>query len=301
VTEVTGKGPAADSPLVGIALLLAAVACFSGLDASAKWLSRGMEPVQVAAMRYLGAFLLFGALMRPWRRPGLLRSRRPWLQVGRALCLVGATVAAFYAFRALSLTEVTSVTFAAPLIVSLLAGPLLGERLGPHRLGAVLVGFLGVLVVTRPGTAAFHPAVLLALLAALCNALYALSTRVLAAHDRAETTMLLSLAVGAAVSLPVLPFIWTTPAGGREWLVLGAVIGFGTLGHWLLILAHARARASVLAPFFYAQLIGAAAFGYALFGTVPDRWTVLGAAIVAASGLYLFWREGRARRRGATA
>jgi drug/metabolite transporter (DMT)-like permease len=195
------------------------------------------------------------------------------------------------AVRFITLTKLTSITFAAPLIVALLAGPLLGEKIGPRRLVAVFVGFAGVLVVTRPFGGAMHPATVLAVVAAFANALYSILTRKLAAFDRPETTMFYTGLVGSVIMLPVLPFVWTTPAHVQTWAVLLCLGLLGALAHWLLILAHRRAPASLLAPFYYTQLLGAVAIGLVVFGEVPDRWTIVGSSIVIGSGLYLFYRE----------
>ena len=286
--------------LVGIGLMLGAVACFACLDASAKWINRTADPLQTAAVRYLGSFLLVSLFFNPWTKAGLLRTRSLKLQCGRALCLVAATICSFFALKYLRLTEATSITFASPLVVALLAGPILGERLGAQRLAAVLVGFAGVLVVTRPGVGGLHAAALLAVAAACANALYSLATRLVAANDASETTLFYTGLVGSVVFLPVTPFVWAWPASPLVWLLLAGLGGFGALGHWLLILAHRRAPASVLAPFFYAQLLWATALGFLVFGEVPDRWTVLGGAIVMGSGLYLVSRE-RAQRAVAVA
>lgn len=277
--------------LAGIALMCAAVLCFACLDASAKWVSRTVDPLQAAGLRYLGSFAVTAAFLNPRTRPGILRSRRPWLQCGRALCLASATTFTFFALRSLPLTTTTSIGFAAPLIVTLLAGPLLGERLSARRLGAVLVGFAGVLVITRPGGAGFHPAMLLVLGTALCNALYSIATRSLAARDSSETTMFYTGLVGALVFLPALPLVWEAPAAPGIWPLIGALVVFGTVGHGLLILAHKRAPASVLAPFFYAQILWATLIGFAVFGELPDRWTLAGGAVVLASGLFLLRGE----------
>lgn len=281
--------------LVGIALMLGAVACFACLDASAKWVNRSTDPLQTAAVRYLGSFLLVALFFNPVSRSGLLRTRNLRLQCGRALCLVAATICSFFALKYLRLTEATSITFSSPLIVALLAGPILGERIGGRRLAAVLIGFAGVLVITRPGLGGVHAAALLALGAACANALYSMATRLVAANDPSETTLFYTGLVGSVVFLPVLPFVWVWPDSSSTWLLLAGLGLFGALGHWLLILAHRRAPASVLAPFFYVQLLWATLLGFLVFGESPDRWTLLGGAVVMASGLYLVFHE-RARR-----
>ena len=228
----------------------------------------------------------------PWTKAGLLRTCSLKLQVARALCLVVRHhLLVLRAGNILRLTEVTSITFASPLVVALLARPILGERIGAHRLAAVLTGFAGVLVVTRPGVGGLHAAALLAVVAACANALYSLTTRLVAANDASETTLFYTGLVGSPVFLPVTPFVWACRPHPLTWLLLAALGAFGALGHWLLILAHRRAPASVLAPFFYVQLLWATALGFLVFGETPDRWTLVGGAIVMASGLYLVSRE----------
>jgi drug/metabolite transporter (DMT)-like permease len=283
--------------LVGIAFMIGAVACFACLDTSAKWLNRTMDPLQTASIRYVGSFLLVAAFYNPWTKTGLLRTHSLWRQCARAGCLVVATLCAFSALRFLPLTEFTSITFSSPLIVALIAGPLLGEGIGRRRLVAVLIGFTGVLVVTRPGSHGVHPAVVLAGVTACANAFYSVLTRLVAGHDSSETTLFYTGLVGSILVLPVAPFVWATPASGPVWLAMAGVAAFGALGHWLLILAHKRAPASIVAPFFYAQLLWATLLGWLVFGEVPDRWTLVGGAIVMSSGLYLLSRE-RARHKG---
>lgn len=277
--------------LTGILLILGTMVCFACMDASAKWLGSRLNPIQTIATRYVVSFVLVALFFNPWTKPGVLKTQHLGLQCGRALCLLLATATGWTAVRYLALTQLTSIVFAAPLLVAVLAGPMLGEKLGPRRVIAVCVGFAGVLVVTRPFGGSMHPAALLALLAALGNALYSILTRKLAAHDAPETTMFYTGLVGSVVVLPAVPFVWHSPMEWRVWAVLLALGGFGALAHWLLILAHRYTSASTLAPFYYAQIVGAVIFGFVIFHELPDRWTWTGTAIVIASGLYLFWRE----------
>lgn len=297
VMATTTPTAAPTKPLKGILILLGAVACFACMDASAKWLGRHEVPaLEIAGMRYVVSLVVAAAALRVWRRPELLHSRRPVLQWGRALCLIGSTLGCFIAVRKLPLTQFTSINFSAPLITALLAGPVLGERIGPRRLVAVFVGFAGVLVITRPFGGSFSGSMGFAVLAALSNAFYFLATRMIAAHDRAETTMLYTSLVGTLLVSPTLLVNWQTPSGWLTWAVLLALGAIGAAGHWLLIVAHRHAPASTLAPFFYAQILGAVAFGLAVFGDAPDRWTLVGGGIVIGSGLYLLYRE-RVRRK----
>lgn len=298
---MTGPSLAADTPetsdsgartrLIAIGLMCAAVLCFSLLDASAKWLTSEMHTMQVVFARYAGSMILVLLVFNPWSRPGVLRSKRPWLQWGRSLLLLGSTLLNFIALRYLQLAETISIMFATPLLVALISGPLLGEWPGPRRLAAIGVGFIGVLVVTRPGFGGMHPAALLVVAACFCYTLYSLATRVLSAHDSSETTLIYSGAAGTLAVLPMLPWFWTTPQTPGPWLLMAFMGLMGGLGHGLLIMAHRLAPATVLAPFIYSQLVWMIALGWLVFDQLPDRWTFVGGSIVVASGLYLLYRE----------
>ncbi|MBV9970601.1 MAG: DMT family transporter [Xanthobacteraceae bacterium] len=278
------------SRLIGIALICGAVGTFACLDTTAKYLGREIAVMQVVWARYTFAFLLTLPLSNPLRRPGLLRTARPALQIARATMLLGSTMLNFFALRYLQLDQVLAIAFSTPFLVAALSGPVLGEWVGPRRWAAIAVGMLGVLVVTRPGLAEFHPAVLLAVLSAFSYAAYFLSTRMLARTDSNETTLLYSNGVGAMLMLPVIPFVWVAPTAFELALLVlaGALASFG---HYLLIVAHRHAPPSLLSPFIYTQLVWVVALGYLVFGDVPDGWTLVGAAIVVGSGLYIFHRE----------
>jgi len=279
---------------VGIALMCGTLAFFACLDASAKSLARlGVDPLLTTFMRYAVSVAAISLVINPVTSPGVMRTNRLGLQIVRSLLLFGSTALNFLALRHLQLAETLSIQFAAPLAVALLAGPVLGEWTSPRRLAAIGVGFLGVLVIVRPGVGPVQPAVLLSLGNMLCYALYILTTRKLAAHDSTATTMVYSGLAGLALMTPLLPWIWTAPAGWLVWALLVGVGLFGTLGHWLLVLAHARAPANVLAPFIYTQLLWSVLLGYLVFGDVPNRWTLLGASIVVGSGLYLLAQDRR--------
>lgn len=276
---------------VAILLMCSALVCFSALDATAKWLNHVVDPLLVVWARYVSSVALVSLFVNPWSTPGVTSTARPWLQVGRSLLLLLSTALNFIALQYLQLSQTISIMFSAPFILALIAGPLLGERIGPRRLAAVVVGFGGVLIVARPGFGGLHPAALLSLAGAVCYSFYAVTTRLLAAHDSSQTTLFYSGLAGVALMTPLLPFIWTTPASPLVWVLLLVTGALGTLGHWLLILAHARAPAMVLSPFLYTQIVWMVALGYLVFGDVPDRWTLTGAAVVIASGLYLLHRE----------
>lgn len=268
-----------------------AVATFSCLDTTGKYLLHHMHPLQVVWVRYTGAFLLALLFLNPVTRPGMLVTRRPWLQVGRSALLLLSTALNFFALQFLQLDEALSILFSTPFIVAVLCGPLLGEWVGWRRWIAIGVGFLGVLLVARPGFGGLHPAALLSLGSAVCYSLYSISTRVLARSDSSETTLFYSNLVGALAMLPIVPFVWSMPSSWFIILLMVVIGAFGSFGHYLLIRGHRLAPASVLAPFIYTQLVWTTALGFLVFGDVPHRWTIVGGLIVVGSGLYLLYRE----------
>jgi len=283
------------SRLTGIALMCGAVACFALLDTTAKYLNLYMSTWQVVWARYTGAFLYPFIVSNPWTRPGLTRTNRPVLQLARSVLLLGSTLCNFAALRYLQLDEAIALIFSTPFFVAALSGPMLGEWVRWRRWSAIAVGFLGVVVVARPGAASFHPAALLSLSAALCYALYSIATRILARTDSNETTLFYSNVVGALALLPVVPLVWTTPSDPLV-IALMVVTGvIGSFGHYLLIAAHRLAPAAVLSPFIYSEIVLVTALGFLVFGDVPNRFTLTGAAIVVASGLYLLHRERKVR------
>ena len=281
--------------LTGIALMCGAVALFALLDATAKYLSDQMYTAQIVAARYVTAFLLAMVVVNPVTRPRLMVTRRPVLQIIRSILMLATTAFNFIAVRYLQLDQTLAIMFSAPFLVALLAGPVLGEKLDWRRWTAICVGFAGVLLVTRPGLGGIHPAALLMFAAALCYAVYGIMTRALARSDSNETTLFYTNLVGVMIMLPVLPFVWTPPQDALSWGLM-LVLGFlGGLGHYFLIVAHRLAPASVLSPFIYSQMVWMIALGFIVFGDVPNGWTLVGASVVIASGLYLISLERRRR------
>ena len=281
--------------LTGIALMCGAVACFALLDTTAKYLNLYMATLQIVWARYTGAFLFPLIVSNPWNRPGLLRTGQPALQIGRSFLLLGSTMCNFLALRYLQLDEAIAIIFSTPFFVAALSGPMLGEWVRWRRWTAIAVGFIGVLVVTRPGAGTFQPAALLSLAAALCYALYSIVTRTLARTDSNETTLFYSNLVGVVALMPVVPFVWTTPTDPIVIALMVASGAMGSFGHYLLIAGHRLAPAAVLSPFIYTELVLVIALGYLVFGDVPNRWTLIGSAIVVGSGLYLIHRERKVR------
>jgi drug/metabolite transporter (DMT)-like permease len=284
--------------LIGIGVISLTFLCFSLLDGGAKWLVRTLPVVEVVWLRFLMQVLLGGALLVPRQGMTLLRTRRPRLQLLRAALMAVMTALNFWALQYLQLAETSSIMFSTPILVALLAAPMLGESLDRARWMAILAGFAGVLIIIRPGMQGFHPALLICLMNAVLYAMFNLMTRRLAAYDSPETSQFLS-ALGATLALaPFALAAWQTPATGLEWSVAFLMGLFGGLGHYGLALAHRYAPASVLAPFLYQQILYMMVLGYFIFGDVPNPAVLTGAAVVIASGLYLLWREQRKSPQG---
>jgi drug/metabolite transporter (DMT)-like permease len=277
--------------LVGLVLIVAAYFMFACLDTSAKYLAATLAPLQIVWMRFLTHCVFAFAAFRPWQHPVRFRPRHPLLQTLRALCLGGATFFNFFAVKYLQLAETSSIFFLAPFIVTALAGPLLGEWAGPRRWAAICVGFVGALFIIEPGPTGFQPAMLLSVCATLSYSFYIILTRHLTLDETAESMTLLPAVILALIMTPVGLLVWQPVPDAWHWTILLATGFFGGFGHWVLIKAHEKASASTLAPFLYLQLIWMVMFGYLVFGDIPGQNTAIGAAVIVASGLYLFRRE----------
>ena len=279
--------------LIGIGLVSAAYLLFTLLDGSAKWLVGSMPVIMVVWLRFVMHALVAGAVLVPLRGARLLASRYWRWHVLRALMFVAMTGINFWALQYLQLTVTSSIFFTVPIIIALLAALVFGERLDAARWAAILVAFAGVLFIVRPGSANFHPAMLGSLVNAALYAIFMLMTRRLAAYESAETIQYLPAVGAAALLTPFAIAGWEWPDTGLEWTVACLLGVFGASGHHLLALAHRYAPATVIAPFLYQQVLYMALFGYLVFGDVPPPAVGVGAAIVIASGLYLFQRARR--------
>lgn len=285
--------PVEERRVLGIALVLGGYLMFTVIDSCAKWLMQaGLPSNQVVFVRYAGQLLLVSALFLPTRGRELLTTRRPWLEIARGLCLMGSTIANFTALLFLPLTVTASISFTTPLILCALSIPMLGETVGWRRWLAIVVGFIGVLIIVQPGTSAFHPAVLLSLTGAFFTALYFLLTRKLAGVD-AVTTQQFYAALVATVCLVPLIFLggWVWPSDPASWFAFLAIGAAALIGHQLTTTAHRFAPASVLAPFGYSQIIFMTASSWLIFSQPPEIWIYVGAPIVIGSGLYIWLRE----------
>lgn len=281
--------------LTGIGLISLTYVMFTLLDGSAKWLVQSVPVLVVVWLRFLTHALLASALLFPIRGLALVRTRHLRWHVVRGLMFCAMTGINFWALQHLQLTVTASIFFTVPILIALMSAPLLGERMDAKRWAAILVGFAGVLVIVRPGSDAFHPAMLLSMVNAVLYAAFNLMTRKLAAYDPPETIQFLPAVVASVVLAPFALAAWESPQGWFEWLLLCLMGVFGGTGHYLLAVAHRYAPASTLAPFLYQQILYMALFGYLVFGSVPDAAVWVGAGIVISSGLYLFARERRGR------
>ena len=276
----------------GIYWMLLTTGLFTSLDATAKYLAQDYPVPQVLWARF-SFHLLFVAAFLGTRLSVTLRSHRPGLQLLRSLLMLVTTGMFFFAVGSLPLADVVAIMFVGPLFVTALSVPLLGDYVGPRRWAAVAVGFLGALLVVRPGSGIMHGLAILPVLAAFSHSLYTITTRKLANHDLPMTTLFYTAALGAVVTTAIVPLFWVTPdvAG---WLLMALLGVFGAAGHLTLIKALGYASPVVVAPLSYASLVWSIGMGFALFGDLPDGMTLLGAAVIAGSGLYVFHRE-RAR------
>lgn len=285
--------------LRGILLMISAFALFAALDATAKFLSDYFPASQIIFARYTGAAIYALVFLHAIGALGQIRARNLKLQLLRGSLLFTSTAFNFFAVRELQLAQTSSIMFSNPLWVCALSVPLLGERVGRRRWMAVLIGFAGVMIIIRPGMEGYQFAALYSVGAALSAALYQIATRRGARDDSALTALFYTNIVGAFAATglaPVMPGEWIMPQGFLIVLLLAMGL-FGMLGHHLLVHAHRLAPAAVLAPFVYSQILWMVALGYIIFNDLPDRWTVLGGAVVVASGLYLYYREEQVKRR----
>jgi drug/metabolite transporter (DMT)-like permease len=289
---------APDARLHAIGLICAAIFSFAMLDASGKYLvtAAALPIIPVIWFRFVTHTALTCLVLGPRRFARSLRSARPGLQILRSILLFATTGFNFAALQYLQLDQAATIFFLTPFIVALLAGPLLDEWIGWRRMMAIMVGFSGVLLVTRPGFGGIHWAVSYSFAAMLCYACYTISTRYLARHDPSLVTQVYSPLAGVVLLMPLGIWLWEWPAETWHWGIMVLTGLFGGFGHYLLILAHRRAPAPILAPFTYTGLVSQSLFGYLVFSDLPSVWTLAGGAVIIGSGLYLLYREHAAAR-----
>lgn len=285
-----GKGGAGLSPRQqGIGLVLVTMVMFAAYDAISKFLARGYPIPELLWIRYITHVTLIMVLFGRRMGSDLIRSSRPLLQVLRASMLLAVSFLVMHGLRHIPLAETTAIIFLTPLLVTALSAPVLKEYVDARQWGAVLAGFVGVLVIVRPGGSALNPAIIFPMLAAACYSLYQVLTRKFKGAEHPVTTHFYTGIVGFLVCSVLWQPDWVVPAWGPGCLMvcLGLLAG---VGHYLLIQVFERIGPAVAAPFSYTQLAWAVFFGFLFFGEVPDFWSMLGIGIITVSGLYVALR-----------
>jgi drug/metabolite transporter (DMT)-like permease len=278
--------------LAGILFMCGAGVLFPVMNGFAKFLGEsGYDSLQVSWARAFGHILFMLAAFVPRFGLGMLRTRRPGTQLLRSALLMTSNLSFFFAIITIPIAKAASISLTAPLVVALLAWPMLGERTTVGRLVALGTGFVGVIIVIRPGTELFQWASLFVVWSATCYALYQVLTRRVAGVETPETSAIYSSMVGAFGLIAVLPFVWKTPESFRDIAYFCSLGVLGALGHYCVARAMHYAPANVVSPFQYMQLLGSVAVGYLFFGNFPDVLGWVGAAIIVAAGLYIGWTQ----------
>ncbi|WP_282610098.1 DMT family transporter [Pelagibius sp. Alg239-R121] len=282
--------PARSDSLRGIACMAGGLFLFAAVDTQAKFLTESLHPLQIAWSRQLG--LLVGVLiLLAVRGLGVLSTKHPWLQIGRGALAAGSASFFIVALTYVPLADAVAVSFVAPFLVTILGALLLGERVGPRRWTAIAIGFLGMLMVTRPGLGVVHPAMFLVLVAATFFSFRQILSRRLSGSDRTVTTVAYTaLSASVLLSLPV-PFVWQTPDWGLEAGLLVSIALMAAVAEIMVIKSLELTQAVVLAPVHYSLLIWGTMYGWLIFDQLPDGWTWLGALIIVATGIYTLHRE----------
>jgi len=293
---VTEAARPTDAPLRGILMMCFAVLCFATMNTFVKQVRGDLPVVEIIWGRYFFHFALILVLF-PRRIPTLLKSEDKGLQIARSILVLLATACMFVALGFMPLADAVAITFAGPLLIVALSALVLHETVGPRRWAAVIVGFIGVLVIIRPGAGVFQWAALLPVAVAFFYALYQILTRHLS-HRSDPLSMLFYTALVGAVAMSVIaPFDWQAPTAA-QWLMLAAAGFLGGLGHYAIIKAYERSETALVAPFAYTEIIWATTLGFFIFGDFPDLFTFVGTAIIVASGVYVLHRERKARLAG---
>jgi drug/metabolite transporter (DMT)-like permease len=282
--------------LRGILLMCAGVSLFPFMNAAVKLLAQNYPVAEIVWARFTGHLIIMLIVFLPRYRWGLLRTRRPVVQVGRSLLMLISNLVFVAAIARVPLATASAIGFTSPLIVTALSVPLLHEIVGWRRWSAVLVGFGGALMVIRPGKGVLDPAVLLLLLSSLAYALYQIATRWVSRYDGAATGIVFAALLGSLVMSFALPFTFVLPRTTFDALLFCCLGLLGGSGHYLIIRAFQLGPAVVMAPLGYVELVGSAILGYLIFGNFPDLWTWVGAGVIIASGIYIAWRERQRRK-----
>lgn len=286
--------PTAAATRTGILLMLLGILTFTAMDALAKGLLQRYPTAQVVWVRFAGQAALVTLILGPRRFVPTLRSKYPLTHMARSACQLGATGFFFLSLGYIGLAEATALTDINPVLITLGAALFLGEKLGPRRIAGVIAAMIGALIVIRPGAGVFTPAALLPIGCAICYAGNALLTRHVGQKEGPTTAMLHAAVFGAVVTSLALPFVWTPIALADLplFLLLGTL---GTAAQFCVIRSFSMAEASAVAPFAYLGIVCATFWGIALYQEYPDKWTIIGALVIVASGLYVWHRETKQR------
>ncbi|MGH1479908.1 MAG: DMT family transporter [Geminicoccales bacterium] len=269
----------------GIFWMLVTAFFFVCVHATGKFLTASYPIVQVVWGRYIFHLLLALLILAPQLRR-LLRTSNLKLQLLRSSFMLGSTTFYFAGVQSLPLTEANAINFLTPILVVIFAQPVLGEQVGLRRWIGVGVGFIGAMIVIRPGSGLMDVAAGILIMSALCNACYQLSTRKLGAIDDPLTTLLFTAIVGSIAASIAVPFYWE-PMDLNGWLLMVAIGTFAVIGHFALINAYRLSAASSVAPFSYSMLLWSTLFGFLIFDQLPDLWAVLGALVIVISGIII--------------
>lgn len=278
------------SNLKGAALALGAFGLYATHDVFIKALGSTFAPFQIVFFSTLLSFPMITLMLMRDQKSGTLIPVHPWWMALRTLCSVIVAGSAFYAFSNLPLAEVYTIIFAAPMLITVLSIPILGEKVGIHRWGAVIVGLIGVLIVLRPGTSDLNLGHAAALTASVSSSLVAVIIRKIGRDERDAVLLLYPMMANVLVMGAILPFVYV-PVEGVHFAMFAAMSLLGFIGGILIIAAYKSADAAIVAPMQYSQLLWAAIFGFFFFAEFPDFWTWIGAAVIIASGLYIVLRE----------
>ena len=260
------------------------------MDAYAKFLSSSMDVLQITWARYFFTVVFTLSLMLIFYRQSLVWSKKPLLQLIRGLILVFSTYLFFYSISFISLPKALTLAFVAPLIVTALSPFFLKEKVGIRRWTAVSIGFIGTLIVIRPGFIEFNLATFAALGNGICYGFYLILTRKLSSSDNPLLTLLFTGTVGAIILSLFMPSVWVNPTS-NQWIMMAIIGLIASVAHLFLILSLKYADASKLAPLGYTEIITNILISYYFFNELPDNWTYLGLFIIVLSGLYIFRRE----------
>lgn len=283
----------------GIVLILAAMACFASLDTTTKFVTNSLPLLMALWVRYAFQAISTTLLVLPMRGLSVFKTAHPKFQLLRGLLILTSSVLAFISLRYLPVGEFTAIVMITPLLITLLASTTLGEKVSPLHWGLVGGGFVGTLIIIRPGGDSFSWATLLPLGLVVCNAWFQALTSKMARTEDPVTMHLYTGWVGTLVVSCVVPFVWTTGISWQLWALLMLMGLSATTGHFIMILAYQRAPAASLTPYMYAQIGFATIGGWLAFSHIPDNWSIVGMAMIAVcgtGGAWLAFRESRSAR-----